>query len=415
MSLSSIESAVSALARGEPIVVLDDEDRENEGDLILAAEDATPERVAFLVRHTSGILCVPMLADRLAELEIPLMVQENSESHRTAFTVSVDYRHGTTTGISASDRSATLRALADPRSVADDFVRPGHLFPLRYQAGGVLRRRGHTEAAVDLLRLAGKRPVGVLAEIVRDDGAMARSQELEEFAHTHGLQIITIAELERYRRRTEDLVKHVAEARLPTRHGEFVSHVFRSTLDNTEHVALVRGKVTGQANVLVRVHSECLTGDIFGSTRCDCGEQLDAALAAIVAEGQGVVVYLRGHEGRGIGLASKIRAYKLQDGGRDTVDANLDQGLPVDSRSYDIGAQILTDLGLTTIRLMSNNPLKFSELEGYALRVTERVPLLTRPTRDNYSYLWTKQVRMGHRLDLTEAPESFVNYVPVAS
>jgi 3,4-dihydroxy 2-butanone 4-phosphate synthase/GTP cyclohydrolase II len=404
MAFSTIETAVSALRRGEPVVVLDDADRENEGDLILPAEAATPEKVAFLVRHTSGILCVSLRAERLGALEIPMMVSHNNEGQRTAFAVSVDYRHGTTTGISAADRSATLQALANPAAVAGDFVRPGHVFPLRYEAGGVLRRRGHTEAAVDLVSIAGMQPAGVLSEIVRDDGAMARRDDLEAFAQEHRLELLTIADLVAYRRRTEPLVEHTAEARLPTRHGPFVAHVFRSPLDGTEHLALVRGEVSGRDNVLVRVHSECLTGDIFGSTRCDCGEQLDAALAAVAAAGRGVVVYLRGHEGRGIGLAPKIRAYQLQDSGRDTVDANLDQGLPVDSRSYDIGAQILTELGVTTIRLMSNNPLKFRELEGYCIRVVERVPLLVRPTAENYSYLWTKQVRLGHCLNLTEAP-----------
>ena len=400
MALDKIEDALAAIRRGELVVVIDDESRENEGDLIMAAELATPERVAFMIRYTSGVLCATVPQDRLRELGLPLMVSDNTESHRTAFTVSVDYLIGTTTGISAVDRCATLRALSSPLSVPTDFARPGHVFPLRCAEGGVLRREGHTEAASDLARLAGLRPVGVLAELVNDDGTMKNPEQVSAFAREHGLIRISIADLIAYRRRTEPLVEPVADARLPTRHGLFSARVYRSTLDSVEHVALVFGEVRGKENVLVRVHSECLTGDIFGSTRCDCGDQLDAALEKVASAGAGVVVYLRGHEGRGIGLTRKMHAYKLQDQGRDTVQANLDLGLPVDSRRYDVGAQILSDLGLTTIRLMSNNPAKFKELEGYSLRIVERVPLVTRPNPENIAYLSTKQLKLGHTLDL---------------
>jgi len=406
MPFDKITDAIAAIARGEIVVVVDDASRENEGDLILAAEFATPEKVAFMIRHTSGVLCATLPGPRLRELALPLMVSDNTESQRTAFTVSVDYAQGTTTGISAADRSATLRALSSPLSRAADFARPGHIFPLRASDGGVLRREGHTEAGSDLARLAGLSPVGVLAELVNDDGTMANPVQVEQFATTHGLRRISIADLIAYRRRSEKLVEAVADARLPTRHGVFSARIYRGTLDGIEHVALVCGEVRGAANVLVRVHSECLTGDIFGSTRCDCGTQLDSALEKIASEGQGVVVYLRGHEGRGIGLTSKMHAYKLQDQGRDTVEANLDLGLPVDSRSYDVGAQILGDLGVTTLRLMSNNPAKFRELEGYPLRIVERVPLVTRPTADNLAYLSTKQAKLGHFLDVLSVPAS---------
>jgi 3,4-dihydroxy 2-butanone 4-phosphate synthase/GTP cyclohydrolase II len=399
MSLSKIEDALAAIARGEMVVVVDDAGRENEGDLILAAEKATPAALAFMVRHTSGVICAGVSADRLDQLQLPLMVADNTESHRTAFTVSVDYRHGTSTGISAADRAATLRALADPAVGAGDLMRPGHIFPLRARQGGVLERRGHTEAAVDLARLAGLQPCGVLCEIVNDDGTMARPLELVTFAARHNLHLISIADLVAYRRRTESLVQAVADARLPTPHGVFQARVYRGS-DGTEHVALVMGDVA-QPNILVRVHSECLTGDIFGSLRCDCGAQLDAALAKIAAEGRGVVIYLRGHEGRGVGLTRKLHAYKLQEQGRDTVEANLDLGLPVDARSYDVGAQMLTHLGVTTVRLMSNNPAKFVELEGYALRIVGRVPLLVTPNHENLDYLRAKQIKLGHQLELT--------------
>jgi 3,4-dihydroxy 2-butanone 4-phosphate synthase / GTP cyclohydrolase II len=398
MILSTIEEALAAIGRGDMVVVVDDASRENEGDLIMAAEKVTPAALAFMVRHTSGVVCASLDPARADTLQLPLMVAENHEAQRTAFTVTVDYRHGTTTGISAADRAATLRALADPVAQAGDFVRPGHIFPLRARAGGVLERRGHTEAATDLARLAGLQPCGVLCEVVNDDGSMARPDDLAAFAERHGLLVISVAGLVAYRRRTEALVRPMAEARLPTRHGVFSARVYAAS-DGTEHVALVMGNVRETVDILVRVHSECLTGDVFGSLRCDCGSQLDTALAQIAAEGTGVVVYLRGHEGRGIGLTSKLHAYKLQDQGRDTVEANLDLGLPVDSRSYDVGAQILSDLGVTTLRLMSNNPAKFVELQGYNLRIVGRVPLVTTPTDENRSYLRTKQAKLGHQLD----------------
>jgi 3,4-dihydroxy 2-butanone 4-phosphate synthase/GTP cyclohydrolase II len=393
-----LPDALAAIARGEMVVVVDDASRENEGDLIMAAEKATPESLAFLVRHTSGVVCASLDPTRADALQLPLMVAENHESQRTAFTITVDYRVGTTTGISAADRATTLRALASPTSAAGDFVRPGHIFPLRARPRGVLERRGHTEAAVDLARLAGLAPCGVLCEVVNDDGSMARPPDLVAFARRHGLRIISVASLVAHRRRTECLVHPVAEARLPTRHGLWEARVYRGA-DGTEHTALVMGEVRNTPDVLVRVHSECLTGDVFGSVRCDCGAQLDAAMRTIAAEGRGVVVYLRGHEGRGIGLASKLHAYRLQDQGRDTVEANLELGLPVDARSYDVGAQILSDLGVTTLRLMSNNPAKFIELEGYQLRIVGRVPLVTVPTEENASYLRTKQAKLGHQLD----------------
>ena len=400
MTLSTIEEAVAALRNGGMVVVVDDEDRENEGDLIMAAEDVTAESMAFFLEHTSGVFCVPLESSRADELDLPLMVVANTEAQRTAFTVTVDCRHGTTTGISASDRAATVRALIDPATRPTDLNRPGHIFPLRYRAGGVLKRAGHTEATVDLCRLAGKYPSGVLCEIVTADKAdMARLPELEAFTQRHGLPLISIADLIRYRRHHEKLVRRVAEATLPTEHGAFQAFVFESVLDNEQHLALVYGDITDKRDLLVRVHSECLTGDVMGSMRCDCGPQLHTALAKIAAEGAGVVVYLRGHEGRGIGLGHKIRAYALQEDGRDTVDANLEQGLPVDSREYGIGAQILVDLGVTSMRLMTNNPSKYGGLEGFGLNIVERVPIESRPTEFNIDYLRTKRERMGHLLE----------------
>ncbi len=397
---TKIENAIAAVSRGELVVVVDDADRENEGDLIMAAEKITPETMAFMIRHTSGVICMPVEGHRLDELQLPLMVANNTESQRTAFTVSVDAVHGTTTGISAADRATTVRTLLDPRTRAEDIARPGHIFPLRYRDGGVLKRAGHTEASVDLARLAGCYPAGVLAEVVNDDGSMARLPRLERFAADHGLQIISIADLIRYRRHREKLVRRVSEARIPTRHGDFTAYVFASLLDGVEHMAFVRGEVAGATAVLVRVHSECLTGDVFGSLRCDCGVQLDLALERVAAEGEGVVVYLRGHEGRGIGLGHKLRAYRLQDQGRDTVEANVELGFPVDSREYGIGSQILVDLGITTMRLMTNNPSKYGGLEGYGLEIVERVPLRTEPTDENISYLRAKQEKLGHFLDI---------------
>jgi 3,4-dihydroxy 2-butanone 4-phosphate synthase / GTP cyclohydrolase II len=398
-AFASIEEAVAAIGRGEIIVVVDDEDRENEGDLIMAAEAATPENITFFVRHTSGVICAPLTGERLDELDIPLMVHDNTESHRTAFTYSVDYVHGTSTGISAADRSATIRALIDPGTKPTDLARPGHIFPLRYADGGVLKRAGHTEAAVDLARLAGMDPAGVLCEIVNDDGTMARVPDLIEFCKDHGLLMVTIAQLVRYRRQNEKLIRRISEARIPTPWGDFTCYVYESVLDGEQHVAMVRGAVQGESDVLVRVHSECLTGDVFHSLRCDCGIQLDAAMSAIAEQGMGTLVYLRGHEGRGVGLGHKIRAYNLQEQGHDTVDANVELGLPIDSREYGIGAQILNDLGITTMRLMTNNPSKFGGLEGFGLEITDRVPLESAPNPENIEYLRTKRERMGHLLE----------------
>jgi 3,4-dihydroxy 2-butanone 4-phosphate synthase/GTP cyclohydrolase II len=407
VNFRTVERAIDAVQRGEFVVVVDDEDRENEGDLIIAAEKMTPDKMAFMIRYTSGVICLPMEGGRLDELQLPLMVSgtENTEGQRTAFTVSVDARHGTTTGISAADRCATVHALIDASTTAADLARPGHIFPLRYREGGVLKRAGHTEAAVDLTRLAGLYPAGVLAEIVNDDGTMQRMPDLEAFAAEHGLVLVTIADLIRYRRHREKLVRRVSEARIPTRHGDFTAHVFESLLDGTEHLAFVRGEVSGKDRVLVRVHSECLTGDVFGSMRCDCGVQLDRALERIARDGEGVVVYLRGHEGRGIGLGHKLRAYKLQDQGRDTVEANLELGFPADSREYGIGAQILVDLGITTMRLMTNNPAKYGGIEGYGLEIVERVPVHTEPNHENIAYLRAKQEKLGHLLDLVPDQE----------
>jgi 3,4-dihydroxy 2-butanone 4-phosphate synthase/GTP cyclohydrolase II len=396
---ATIPEAVAAVGRGEIVVVVDDEDRENEGDLIMAGESATPDKIAFFVRHTSGVICAPLTGDRLDELDIPLMVRDNTESQRTAFTYSVDFRHDTSTGISAADRARTINALIDPATRPGDLARPGHIFPLRYAEGGVLKRAGHTEAAVDLARMAGLAPAGVLCEIVNDDGTMARMPDLVEFCKEHGLLLISIAELIRYRRQTEKLVRRVSEARIPTEWGEFTCYVYESVLDGEQHVAFVKGAVQGEPDVLVRVHSECLTGDVFGSRRCDCGIQLDQAMRHIADEGLGVVVYLRGHEGRGIGIGHKIRAYSLQDEGADTVEANEALGLPVDSREYGIGAQILVDLGITTMRYMTNNPSKYGGLEGFGLDIVERVPLQSAPNPENLAYLRTKRDKMGHILD----------------
>ncbi len=401
MALSGIEEAVAAIGRGEMVVVVDDEERENEGDLIMAAEFATPERIAFFLAHTSGLICVPLLPERCDELELPLMVPRNTESQRTAFTVTVDYRPGTTTGISAGDRAATIQALIDPATKPVELSRPGHILPLRYAPGGVLKRAGHTEAAIDLARLAGCVPAGVLCEIVSEDKqSMARLPELERFARRHDLRVITIAALVRWRRQREKLVERIATARIPTDFGEFTGHAYESLIDGEHHLALVAGEVASAENVLVRVHSECLTGDVFGSLRCDCGPQLRFALSKVAEEGRGVVVYLRGHEGRGIGLAHKLRAYTLQEQGRDTVDANVELGLPVDSREYGIGAQILVDLGVTTMRLMTNNPAKYGGLEGFGLDIVERVPIEPTPNPENVAYLRTKRERLGHLLDL---------------
>lgn len=389
-----------AIQRGEFVVVVDDIDRENEGDLILAAEKVTPDKVAFMMRHTSGIICVPMRGPLLEQLAISDMVVDNQEAHRTAFTVSVDARTGITTGTSASDRSTTIEALADPRSKPSDLTRPGHVFPLRYTEGGVLKRAGHTEAAVDLAQLAGLQPIGVISELVDRRGQMMSGRQLKAFATRHRLNVLSVAELVRHRRKHEKLVVLVSSARVPTVHGDWTAYVFRSLLDGIEHVAYVMGEVSGRADVLVRVHSECLTGDTFGSLRCDCGSQLELSQRRIAAEGRGVVVYLRGHEGRGIGIGHKLRAYTLQEAGRDTVEANEDLGFPADDRDYGIGAQVCVELGLSTIRVLTNNPAKYLGLSGYQLAITGRVPLLTPPHPENIRYLRTKQMKLGHHLQL---------------
>jgi 3,4-dihydroxy 2-butanone 4-phosphate synthase/GTP cyclohydrolase II len=396
--LDTIERAVADIAAGKAVVVVDDEDRENEGDIVFAAQMASLELVAFTMTHCRGLLCVPLEEDVLDHLQLGQMAPHNTERMQTAFTVSVDAREGVTTGISAVDRALTIQLLAEPETSAYDLVRPGHVFPLRAKPGGVLRRPGHTEAAVDLARLAGLRPAGVICEIVREDGLMMRLPELKEFAKTHELAIISIADLIEYRRRTEKQVVRVAEAKIPTAHGEFLAVGFESVLDDTDHIALVKGDIGDGTDVLVRVHSECLTGDVFGSRRCDCGPQLDAALKVVADEGRGVVLYVRGHEGRGIGLMHKLQAYQLQDGGSDTVDANLELGLPADARDYGTGAQILVDLGIHTMRLLTNNPAKRVGLEGYGLEIVERVALPAHPTKENLRYLKTKRDRMGHDL-----------------
>ena len=405
---ASIEVAIAAIGRGEMVVVVDDEDRENEGDLIMAAKFATQESITFFVRHTSGLICAPVSEERADELQLSLMVDQNTESMRTAFTVSVDFARGTSTGISAGDRATTLRALAEDTAKAGEFARPGHIFPLRAREGGVLKRAGHTEAGVDLARLAGLPPAAVICEIVNEDGTMSRLPDLIKFSREHGLLLISIADLIRYRHRTERLVDRQGEARIPTQWGDFTCIAYRSSLDGSEHVAMVKGDVVGVDNVLVRVHSECLTGDLFGSFRCDCGAQLNNAMARIAAEGVGVVVYLRGHEGRGIGLGHKLRAYALQEQGVDTVDANVALGLPIDSREYGIGAQILNDLGVTTMRLLTNNPHKYGGLEGFGLHITGRVAHESIPNPENLAYLRTKRERMGHLLTGLGDPDDVV-------
>jgi 3,4-dihydroxy 2-butanone 4-phosphate synthase / GTP cyclohydrolase II len=394
-----IERAVATIAQGRPVIVVDDEDRENEGDLIFAAQMATPELVAFMVRYTSGYICVALTGETCDRLDLPPMYPAQDRL-RTAYTVTVDAKHGVSTGISAADRSRTIKLLADPNATAGDFIRPGHVVPLRAKDGGVLRRPGHTEAAVDLTRLAGLTPAGALCEIVsqKDDGEMARLPELEVFAAEHDLPVIAIADLIAYRRRFEKQVVKVAEARIPTAYGEFRAVGYDSLIDGIEHIALVRGDLGDGESVLVRVHSECLTGDVFGSLRCDCGPQLDAALAAVADEGRGVVLYVRGHEGRGIGLMHKLQAYQLQDAGHDTVEANLALGLPADARDYGTGAQILVDLGVRSMRLLTNNPAKRIGLEGYGLRIASKEPLPIRPNSENLHYLRTKRDRMGHEL-----------------
>ncbi|MEU3955830.1 bifunctional 3,4-dihydroxy-2-butanone-4-phosphate synthase/GTP cyclohydrolase II [Streptomyces achromogenes] len=404
--LDPVEQAIADIAAGRPIIVVDDENRENEGDLVVAAEKITPEIVAFMMSECRGLICAPMESGELDRLRLPQMVEDNTESMKTAFTISVDATaaHGVSTGISAADRATTLRLLASGTAEHTDFVRPGHVFPLRARAGGVLARNGHTEAAVDLARLAGLRPAGAIVEIAGEDGRMLRLPELIPFARKHGLTIISIEDLIAYRRSSEPTVRREAETRLPTRHGTFTAYGYRSTVDGVEHVALVHGDLGDGRDVLVRVHSECLTGDVFGSLRCDCGPQLDTALGRIQEEGRGVVVYLRGHEGRGIGLLSKLRAYELQEQGHDTLDANLELGLPADARDYGAGAQILADLGVREVRLMTNNPDKTDALRRHGIEVTGREPMPVQAGEHNLRYLRTKRDRMGHDLPWLDTP-----------
>jgi 3,4-dihydroxy 2-butanone 4-phosphate synthase/GTP cyclohydrolase II len=397
--LDDVAWAIAEVAAGRPVIVVDDADRENEGDIIVAASKMTPELMGFMIRHTSGVICVPLLGQDLDRLQLPLMTAQNTERMRTAFTISVDARDGVTTGISAADRARTVRALVDSATEPGELARPGHIFPLRYTEGGVLRRPGHTEAAVDLARLAGLAPAGALAEVVNDDGTMARLPALRAFADAHGLALISIAQIIEFRRHSERMVRRVAETRLPNAYGEWRALGYQNSVDGTEHVALVKGDLGDGGQVLVRVHSECLTGDVFGSQRCDCGAQLEASMAAIAAEGRGVVLYLRGHEGRGIGLLSKLRAYQLQDGGADTVDANLELGLPADAREYSTGAQVLADLGVRSVRLLTNNPAKVRGLSGFGIEVAGRVALPVTPTPDNLRYLIAKRDRLGHLID----------------
>ncbi|MFD4937067.1 bifunctional 3,4-dihydroxy-2-butanone-4-phosphate synthase/GTP cyclohydrolase II [Streptomyces virginiae] len=404
--LDPVEQAIRDIAAGRPVVVVDDEDRENEGDLVIAAEKATPEIIAFMMSECRGLICAPMEGPELERLELPQMVRNNTESMKTAFTVSVDASaaHGVTTGISAADRATTLRLLADGVSEPGDFVRPGHIFPLRAKPGGVLVRNGHTEAAVDLARLAGLRPAGAIVEIAGEDGVMLRLPELIPFARKHGLTIISIEDLIAYRRSAEPTVRREAEVSLPTAFGEFTAYGYRSTVDGVEHVALVHGEIGDGTDMLVRMHSECLTGDIFASQRCDCGPQLHASMERIKTDGRGIVVYLRGHEGRGIGLLSKLRAYELQERGRDTLDANLELGLPADARDYGAGAQILSDLGVHSVRLMTNNPEKSDALVRHGIEVTSRESMPMEAGEHNLRYLRTKRDRMGHDLPWLDGP-----------
>jgi len=398
--LDEVARAIKDIADGRPVLVVDDADRENEGDIIFAASKATPELLAFTIRYGRGLICVPMLGEDLDRLHVPQMTSHNQEHHGTAFTISVDARHDITTGISAADRAKTIHLLASSTSTPDDLVRPGHVFPLRYAEGGVLRRRGHTEAAVDLAVLAGLPPAGVVCEVIGDDGTMMRLPALREFADEHDLALISIEQLIEYRRRTERLVTRVAETVIPNVYGEWRAYGYRSDIDGVEHIALVLGDLSANdgEDVLVRVHSECLTGDVFGSQRCDCGAQLDAAMAKIAERGRGAILYLRGHEGRGIGLLSKLKAYELQDSGADTVDANLELGLPVDAREYSVATQLLDDLGVRSVQLLTNNPAKVEALVAHGFGVT-RIPLPPQATPHNLRYLTTKRDRMGHQLE----------------
>lgn len=397
MTFSRIEEALEDLKEGRIVIVVDDEDRENEGDLIMAAEKVTPEAINFMAKYGRGLICVPLTGERIEELDLPLMVSDNTEGHGTAFTVSVD-AVSVTTGISAHERAETVKVLISPETAPRDLNRPGHIFPLQAKDGGVLRRAGHTEAAVDLAKMAGMYPAGVICEIMNEDGTMARVPQLTEFAKTHGLKIITIADLINYRMKKEKLVVRAGEAELPTLYGEFKLIAYENSLDNDAHVALVKGEIQEEDEVLVRVHSECLTGDVLKSLRCDCGNQLAQAMKIINQEGKGVLIYMR-QEGRGIGLSNKIKAYQLQDEGKDTVEANEELGFPVDLRDYGIGAQILVDLGVRKIKLLTNNPRKIKGLEGYGLKIVERVPLEVKPGIYNLNYLNTKKEKLGHLLE----------------
>lgn len=394
---NSIDSVIGDLQKGRMVIVVDDADRENEGDLIMAAQAVTPAAVNFMAKHGRGLICVPTTSERLQQLGIERMVHQNRETFKTDFQISVDAARGITTGISAADRAETIRIMAEPTAVPEDLVQPGHVFPLRARPGGVLQRAGHTEAAVDLVKLAGQRPIGVICEIMSDDGSMARLPELARFARKHRLKICTIADLIEFRRTQEKLIEHVEVVQLPTEYGEFDLHLYRSKIDGQHHLALVCGDVAGKKNVLVRVHSECLTGDVFGSRRCDCGPQLQQAMRQVSDAGRGVIVYMR-QEGRGIGLAPKIKAYKLQEQGYDTVEANQKLGFGMDLREYGLGAQILVDLGLKTIRLLTNNPRKVVGLEGYGLEIVEQVPIRVKPNPHNARYLVTKREKLGHLL-----------------
>lgn len=398
MPFAKIEDAIDDIRAGRMVIVVDDEDRENEGDLTIAAEKVTPEAINFMAKHGRGLICLPMTGQRLEELEVPLMVSENSSKFSTAFCVSIEAKHSVSTGISAADRSATVLVAIDKATRPQDLARPGHMFPLRAVDGGVLQRAGQTEAGVDLARIAGLYPAGVICEVMNDDGTMARLPDLEIFAAEHDMKIIAIADLIKYRLRTERFVRRVASPRLPTRHGDFRIYAYENELDGKEHVALVMGDVSTADPVLVRVHSECLTGDVFGSVRCDCGDQLESALARIQEAGRGVLLYLR-QEGRGIGLYNKLRAYELQDEGADTVEANEALGFKPDQREYGIGAQILTDLGVKKLRMMTNNPRKFVGLSGYGLEITERLPIEIPASDTTRRYLKTKKEKLGHRLD----------------